>query len=681
VANPLLHAEAVDTLAAVIRQGLEVMASASATGTLPASADDKAPDERSRLAADAASAATGLHLAAGPWAGIQLARAACSSLHGQPQAPAFDCRLRQELLEASKRLDPALLNRLGTLVTAAGFLASDLQQELRATPARVHDLSPKEPPACEAHRGDPYRNTCRNGFVFARAALDGLLAAVAQDHVVTGAQVRHSVANRRAACTALGLSGSEAAAQALEAVIPELLTSRDELLIGSCLVQSPANMSAGLRSTLRTLVLGQWPERVAGEVGLADDPAIPSLLVRRTALGELYEAGLFFEDELMHEVLHADLPAMRSEAAKFLEDVAPDAMGERLWQCAYPESAGDDRAGTAERTERQLRCLRALPLLATAEDGDSGLTRRVAGRLVRSTEAEETEALCWALGEFAARRGRDAISVWPTTRRPESITDEADGGQASRCLSYTDIERQREAPARDRWRANLNRFDQLEGTAKLAAIDGIDARRDPVDPGGEEIAALQRRVLSGDLTSRTLAFAQLSTISFEAAGSIALEPFLERPATMLVLLAAGVLEDAAALTVAPGLITCASDENTSIHRRARCLLGLALTRADYVPIGSDRDTLRALRDQSALRQPLCRLSAEFSARSSDAALIDCGQDAPALPADPRDRWRSHLDTLRALLATDRTANGPFQDESRELHREQLMMLSDINPNP
>jgi len=672
--HPLLHADAVDLLSDELECSLQaaltqrqVSAAESPDADADADADTEAEwpqsvcqqEGRAPLARAAGlSTATALHLAGGEYAALRVARSLCQYMSG---GSAEECRSLHRSAEAPRAVDAALSNEIGSLVTAAGFLAGDVQAGLRRYP-----LPPATHQACEA---DEAAQTCP--AISARKALDAFAEAVAADR--TRSDVRHNASNRRAACSALGLSGSPTADKAIAELFQPLAAQRNELLLSSCLVHAPTVLNRSLREGLRQLARGQWPE--PNRTGEAEPP---SSRIRRVALTELYEAGLYDELELLLALLQEPDADLRQAAAQRLDEAQPFAMASRLWDCAQrglaPERIpeGDESDG---RTSA-LRCLLALPLVGEAEEGDGGLSRQLVLRITEAsqTEAALTAALCAAVEEFSARGGTDA--------REWLDTEEGKSACPARFVGAAEMEQQEL-----RRRVHLTRFEAsggdagsapdpqsdpaLEAQTERAALDAMLA----MTGDSEALKRLQERFRGASGEDRERAFIALSLAGFEHVATLSLPLLLESTPTPLQFRAAQYIEDAEPSAISAELRGCIEDASRGTNLRARCAIGVALTRQDFLPGESVTAALLEAVGKESLRAAACQALAELERRRANAAPAACAEQVRSLGEAPRLRWNQHLRALLDALTAERRQYGPYPGEDPATHEKLLQRFA------
>jgi hypothetical protein len=411
------------------------------------------------------------------------------------------------------------------------------------------------------------------------------------------------------------------------------------------------------------------------------------------ALGELLEASVFFEDALFSDLLHDSEPKMRVEAAKFLEDVEPFAMADRLRSCAQTsQTVPSDSTASAVDPARRSRCLRALPLLAEIYDGDDGLSRSliaaIAALSVEDNRESDRDALCHALHEFAARNGRDAA---------EFLDPKEASRDSSAFCSTSDLAG---LGHRERWSIHLHRFARAEGVkdsnsnaaeAVTRSFRHSGENADLTDSMSPEIALAEEveRAVSGDAAAieaieqryatasgddRERAYVALSIVGFERAAVHAVALLREPPASVLSYRAAQFIEDGDQTKLASELMDCLTQTDDTEIVRARCAIGLALTASDYAPSTATLEALTAAARMPAMRRPSCQALAEFAKRAAAPLPDVCATVAPELRNEPQLRWQQHLNALLELLTDQRRANGPYPNEPQNLHERELQRL-------
>lgn len=665
--HPLLHAEAVDLLAEELDCSLQASStgrqvrgpdSPGADGATEGLQGDCQQEGRAPLARAAGlSTATALHLAGGEYAALRVARLLCQYMSG---GSAEECRSLRRGAEAPGTVDAELSNEFGSLVTAAGFLAGDVQAGLRR-----HPLPPATHRGCEA---DEAAHTCP--VISARNVLDAFAEAVAADR--TSGDVRHNASNRRAACTALGLSGSPTAVHAIAALFQPLAAQRNELLLSTCLVHTPTVLNRSLREGLRQLARGQWPEPDKTGEGLP-----PTSKIRRVALIELYESGLYDEQELLLQLLQEPNSELRQLAAQLLGQAQPFAMASRLWDCAQRGLApqGSSAADESDGRASALRCLLALPLVGEAEEGDGGLSRQLVLHITGAsqTEAAFTSALCVAVEEFSARDGTDA--------REWLDTEEGKSACPMRILGVAKM------PQESRRRVHLSRFEvsglsggsasnaqldpELEEQTELAALDAMLA----MTGDSEALKRLQERFRGASGEDRERAFVALSLAGFEHVAALSLPLLLEPTPTPLQFRAAQFIEDAEPLMISSELRGCVEDASRDTNLRARCAIGVALTRQDFLPGESITTALLDAVGAESLRAAACQALAELERRGARAAPAVCAEQVRSLGEAPRLRWNQHLRALLDALTAERRQHGPYANEDPATHEKLLQRFA------
>ncbi len=612
--------------------------------------DDKGgASDRGRRAGDASAGRVGQ------------ARAAASALRlsANPYAGVLVSRLLEERARSDGPTDwsAALGEVAGDLTTTAGFLANDLAKALR-----------RDPPAASCLVESP-GSDCDNTPVVALQRLDRFLGEVAASSTANHSQ-------RLAACTALGLSGSSTALDQVRALVRQFAASPNPswLLFETCLQRMPSVLNAQDRRLLRELARGRRYSSL-DNASSAADPSMPDSL-RTTALGELYEASLEAEDELIFELLWDPSRAVVERAALLAEDVDPTRLGNRLAECGLVEAPD----------ARSIACLHALLLLDEREDGDSGLTQRVSGLITQWREraqlaedqaqadliARATSTACEVMVEFRSRKGIEA-RLWLERNADCALQQMQAAASATR---------------RERWEAHREAFlrlphgsDSAAGEARIKSLDRA-ARAGQV---AEFAAALESAGTDDEVVSTLTALfdvgaasagipAPIRVLAYEhLAGTIAerihtqtVDLYInEIHSPRLVLASAQYLENGPFDTAAEALLNCAEDVQRPYPNRLRCVMGLPLLQEGQIGGPSFAARLQGLAarppspppeldtaEQSQLWQrSVARAQAEYLARGLDLQIDGSVLELQPIAAEGEDviRWLLHVQQLSEFL--------------------------------
>jgi hypothetical protein len=269
---------------------------------------------------------------------------------------------------------------LSTVPTAAGYLLQDLVDEIQ------HFQTSKDQRAPTALAKD-------------RDDLVQLLFAIALQPAVPDPV-------RGAACSALALGGKQSVpakgAQQFSQKILEQPADDFPLSANGCVqVLTVLGLKdAELRPALRAMVRGRMNARRSELIGR----------LRGTALVAMADLGIASEDELAFE-LYLEQGAGGDHLARlggllpeYLDDVAPEPLAQRLWQCGADRSRPD---------ALRSHCLAGFALLDDNYDGDDGPAQAIYD-LLAGGEAPAGNGACDALLNLR-RRDSSALRRIPTT--------------------------------------------------------------------------------------------------------------------------------------------------------------------------------------------------------------------------------------------------------------------------
>lgn len=252
---------------------------------------------------------------------------------------------------------------LGTATTSGGYLARNAWQAHEELRQRLG----------AGERGDDGLSESRY-----RSIADTIVA-----HLKWIASAEDSTSEQRAtACTALLSTGHPGAPPGILQALDISRRLEEHVSFATCMTAAGNAGVEAVRPLLR-------------EVVLRPDDWMPAELVT-AGVPLLYGLGLTDESELvLHQYLSEDLDHFR-QAAFYLEDVEPQAIGDVLLDCAED---------TAREAGIRRRCLYGLLLISRFEDGDGGLADRT-GRLAEPTVSDGLrETACRVLWELQQRGG------------------------------------------------------------------------------------------------------------------------------------------------------------------------------------------------------------------------------------------------------------------------------------
>lgn len=605
--------DAIDLLIAEIDRAVEA---SPAVADLESRSASQAARERL-----AGAAATSLHLAASPYAAMQLAD---RLLPGKPLRAAVD---RGEFQE---------------LISTAGLAANDLVRTLRAQPPR----------GCEHHVvGDAPSRDCDFRPI---RALHVLLSFVQER-----AMAAPSVDQRMAACTSLGAMATAAAADAVARITLESVRKPeaiDWIALSPCLVQMPSQLRDSERKLLVELARGQCPFGSRCE-GVPEESRV-------IALGELVEASIYHDEELAIEMLLDPSSAVARSMANSLDEVSPARLAPRLLACAKQEN--EENAG---------RCLLGLQLLDDDYSGDEGPARAL-GDLVRDGLAQAHQSLaCSALAGWA---GKGLIP----RRQFETLAECSDAEPLSRELAMLLIGAadSPSSPSRipeDTPRDSDSALAKARGALKAEDWKSLEAMIPGMVLNGEETRPLLRELVASEPAPsdlRLAAFEGLMMVDAAAHADLAISQFTsERSALALVAAAAQFLENRPFAEASASLLACARDPERVPMLRLRCVHGLPLLEEG---VSGDEGFANALLDLKELAPPevaaawvlaLAAAQTEFLARGARfEPNVELAAQTP-LAAETSDvlRWLTHLRRLIAHLREEASAL-PAGEERKQL---------------
>lgn len=238
-------------------------------------------------------------------------RSAATALH--LVGGAHGARALAEALDAIG--EPEAANRLGPIITSAGYLAQDVWSTLEELGGTDLDRLPPGACAAELPGPDGYRDLRQVG-----TRLNCFLRHVATDPVITA-----DSSNRASACTALELARRGGAGRDILRTAEMALEGRDPVTLGTCVsALGSARVREG-RELLRT-------------VSRQADPWVPTD-VRQVALSALYSLGLDEEVEVILALYLGDENEFVAQAAAYLgvDIPLPPGTAERRWNAYMSE--------------------------------------------------------------------------------------------------------------------------------------------------------------------------------------------------------------------------------------------------------------------------------------------------------------------------------------------------------
>ncbi len=558
---------------------------------------------------------------------IELAGAAVTSLSsmGGPYAARCLADLLATFQEDPGYLVIRKLEGVPTLVTSAGLLASDLRESLRLYPERAENCKP-----IQAKFGPTYSQSCKSAEVQALKILVGFLEAAANN-----SELRADI--RRAACSGIGLSLEPSAQSKAFGLAVEAVSQADDELALACLGHTPSRLTEAQRRQLRAFALGKRSAKVS-----AVPEGLPPLSndVRRLALAELQEGGLWGEAELVGSLLREveDSSFLRS-VGNAVSDVEPGAVSGELVRCI--------REGAPEE---KRRCLVGGGLVGQLGSTNEEFARAAARVLAMDAEEDLKKAACAAVLNLSKAGDRHALKAIEQfggcIMRMEDALFTSDGIDLLELL----------APERDRPDQAMENSATVVEIAQAALALGdveefVEAAQNLAEVGGEEEMTWLASVAKSNDEPEVFSLAALaSLLQVDASrwASLAADVFIDRTSGPTVFHAAKFLEDGDPTEIERILGECVGLRNSE----DRCIIGLALLSSSYQ--GSDQ-MVRYLNGAVAEGNDLaCQTLAEWGLRgnafANDIASDRCPDTVEKLKVgDSRLRWLEHLSSLVKVL--------------------------------